>query len=64
MDRSFYAWIRSVDNGPSCRYLSTSGLLLWSLALLFLIARPALAFLEQFWLRRASRSLAFPLSDD
>ncbi|GAA5991157.1 hypothetical protein JCM10908_006564 [Rhodotorula pacifica] len=34
------------------KYLSTSGLLFWSLALLFLILRPGLGFLEQFWLRK------------
>ncbi|GAA5888564.1 hypothetical protein JCM6882_008999 [Rhodosporidiobolus microsporus] len=33
-------------------YLSSSGYLTWALVLLFLLARPAFSFLEQFWLRR------------
>lgn len=48
------AGLQKLTKSCGGRYLATSGPLLWSLALVFLIARPAFAFLEQFWLRRAS----------
>lgn len=48
-------------NDSAChRYLSSSSYLLWALALVTIIARPVLSFIEQFWLRRAW--LFWPLS--
>jgi ABC-type multidrug transport system ATPase subunit len=42
-------------------YLSSSGYLTWLLVAVFLLARPAFSYLEQFWLRSAFSSFLLPL---